>query len=158
MKSNEHFTSQSRLSHYSVLLLFLLLSTSPASSQPKIFEVERMTLDVTKMFKSYRNWLWSSDFHKQFYLQKPFTTHFIFYLFQTLHQVAYSAYVHLFDLLSFFQQSTDKARVLLFPSKVLCCFYVLDCIVRVSKSFEHPIYSKSTFSIQIPSFLPKRIP
>ena len=122
MKSSEHFTSHSRLSHYHVLLLYFLISIPTASSQPKIFEVERLALDVTKTFNSCWNWLLSSDFHKQFYLHKLFTTHFIYYLFRTLHQVTYSAYVHLFDLLSFFQQSNDKTQVLLFPPKVLCCF------------------------------------
>ena len=105
--------------------------------------MERLALDVTNTFNSYRNWLWSSDFHKQFYLHKLFTTHFIFYPFRALHQVTYSTSLHLFHLFSFFQQSNDKTQVLLFPLKVLC-FYVLDGIVRVSKSFEHPTHSKST--------------
>ena len=35
-------------------------------------------------------------------------------------------------------------------------FYILDCIVYVSKSFEHSTHSKSTFSIQFP-FFPSRI-
>ena len=83
-----------------------------------------------------------------------FTNNFIF----TNYQVTYSTYLHLFHLFSFFQQSYCKTKVLLFPPKVLCWFYVLDCIVHVSKSFEHPIHSKFTFSIQFPSFLPKCIP
>ena len=99
--------------------------------------MERLALDVTKTFNSCWNWLWSSDLHKQFYLHKPFTTHFIFYLFQALHQVTYSAYVHLFHLLSFFQQSNDKTQVLLFPSKVLC-FYILDCVVHISNHLNIP--------------------
>ena len=40
------------------------------------------------------------------------------------------------------------------PLLILCS----GCAVHVSKSFEHPIHSKSTFSIQFPSFLPKCIP
>ena len=119
--------------------------------------MERLALDVSKTFNSYRNWLWSSDFHKQLYLHKPFTTHFIFYLFRTLHQVTYSTYLHLFRLFSFYQQSTDKTQVLLFPPKVLW-FYVLDCIVRVSKSFEHPIHSKSTFPSNFLLSFPKAFP
>ena len=116
-----------------------------------------MTLDVTKTFNSCWNWLWSSDFHKQFYLHKLFTTHFVFYLFQTLHQVTYSSYLHLFHLFSFFQQSNDKTQVLLFPPKVLC-FYVLDCNIRVSKSFEHPTHSKSTFPSNFLLFFPNTFP
>ena len=52
-----------------------------------------MTLDVTITFNSCWNCLWSSGFHKQYYLHKPFTTHFIFYLFRALHHVAYSTYL-----------------------------------------------------------------
>ena len=120
--------------------------------------MERLALDVTKTFNSCWNWLWSSDFHKQFYLHKLFTTHFIFYLFQTLHQVTYFTYLHLFHLFSFFQQSNDKTQVLLFPPKVLCCFYVLGCIVHVSKSFEHPTHSKSTFPSYFLLFFPNTFP
>ena len=116
-----------------------------------------MTLDVTKTFNSCWNWLWSSDFNKQFYLHKLFTTHFVFYLFRTLHQVTYSTYLHLFHLFSFFQQSNDKTQVLLFPPKVLC-FYVLDCNIRVSKSFEHPTHSKSTFPSNFLLFFPNTLP
>ena len=116
-----------------------------------------MTLDVTKTFNSCWNWLWSSDFHKQFYLQKLFTTHFVFYLFRALHHVAYSTYLPLFHLFSFFQQSNDKTQVLLFLLKVLC-FYVLDCIVHVSKSFEHPTHSKSTFPSNFLLFFPNTFP
>ena len=102
-------------------------------------------------------WLWSSDFHKQFYLHKPFTTHFIFYPFQALHQVVYSTFLPLFFLFSFFQQSNDKTQVLLFPLKVLC-FYILDCIIRVSKSFEHPTHSKSTFPSKFLLSFPNTFP
>ena len=166
MKSSEHFTSHFRLSHYSVLLLYFLLPPLPASSQFKIFKEERLTLDVTKTFNLYRNWLLSSDLHKQYYLHKLFTTHFVFYLFRTLHQVTYPSYLLLFHLFSFFQQSNDKTQVLLFPKtqvllfplKVLCYFYVLDCIVHVSKSFQHPIHSKSTFPSNFLLFFPSAIP
>ena len=118
--------------------------------------MKRLALYVTITFNLYRNWLWSSDFHKQFYLYKLFTTHFIYYLFRTLHQVTYSSYLHIFHLFSLFQQSNDKTQVLLFPPKVLR-FFVLDSIVHVSKSFEHPTHSKSIVFIQLPSFLPKKI-
>ena len=114
-------------------------------------------MDVTKTFNLYRNWLLSSDFHKQFYLHKLFTTHFIFYPFRTLNQVTYFTYLLIFHLFSFFQQSNDKTQVLLFPHKVLC-FYVLDCIVHVSKSFEHPTHSKSTFSYNFLLFFPHIFP
>ena len=89
-----------------------------------------------------------------------FTNHslLIFYLFRTLHLVAYSTYLLLFHLFSFFQQSTDKTQVLLFPLKVLCCFYVLGCIVNVSKSFQHSTHSKSTFSSNFLLFFPNAFP
>ena len=120
-----------------------------------------MTLDVTKTFNSCWNWLWSSDLHKQFYLHKLFTTHFVFYLFRTLHQVTYSTYLQLFHLFSFFQQSNDKTQVLLFPPKVLCWFYVLDCIVHVSNHLNilhtpnplfHPISFFSSLTHSLISF------
>ena len=63
----------------------------------------------------------------------------------------------LFHLFSFSQQSNDKTQVLLFPLKVLC-FYILDCIIRVSKSFEHPTHSKSTFSSNFLLFFPNAFP
>ena len=72
--------------------------------------MKRLALDVTKTFNSCWNWLWSSDFHKQFYLHKLFTTHFIFYLFRALHQVAYSTYLHLFHLFSFFNNQMTKLK------------------------------------------------
>ena len=81
----------------------------------------------------------------------------IYYLFRTLHQVTYPTYLLLFHLFSFFQQSTEKTQVLLFPPKVLC-FYVLDCVVRVSTSFQHPTHSKSTFSYNFLPFFPNTLP
>ena len=159
MKSSEHFNSHFRLSHYPVLLLFFLLSSYPASSLPK--------------YSKWNDWLWMSP-KRSIYIEigcdpviftnnfiftnySLFTTHFIFYLFRTLHQVTYSTYLPLFHLFSFFQQSNDKTQVLLFPSKVLC-FYVLDCIVHVSKSFEHPTHSKSTFPSKFLLSFPNTFP
>ena len=63
----------------------------------------------------------------------------------------------LFHLFSFFQQSIDKTQVLLFPPKVLC-FYVLDRVVHVSKSFEHSTHSKSTFPYNFLLFFPNTLP
>ena len=88
---------------------------------------------------------------------KLFTTHFIFYLFRTLHQVTYPTYLHLFHLFSFLKQSNNNTQVLLFTLKVLC-FYVLDCIVHVSKSFDHPTHSKFTFPSNFLPFFPNTFP
>ena len=157
MKSSEYFTSHFRLSHYPVLLLFFILSSYPASFQLKIFEVERVALDVTNTFNSCWNWPWSSEFHKQFYLHKLFTTHFIFYLFRILHPVTYSTYLPLFHLFSFFQQSNDKTQVLLFPPKVLC-FYVLGCIVHVSNHLNIPHTPNPLFPSNFLLFFPNTFP
>ena len=72
--------------------------------------MKRLALDVTITFNSCWNWLWSSDFHKQYYLHKPFTTHFVFYLFQTLHQVTYPSYLHLFHLFFSFNNQLTKLK------------------------------------------------
>ena len=156
MKSSEHFTSHSRLSHSPVLLLFFLLLTPSASSQPK--------------YSKWNAWLWMSPkrsirieigfdiviFTNNF----KFTNyHYSFHLL-SLPNPTPSNLPHISPFISlafFFQQSNDKTQVLLFPLKVPCCFYVLNCIVHVSKSFKHHT-PQIHFSIQFPSFLPKCIP
>ena len=88
------------------------------------------------------------------------TIHYSFH-FLSLPSPSPSSLLHIppfIPLIFFFQQSNDKTQVLLFPSKALCCFYVLDCIVHVSKSFEHPTHSKSTFPSNFLLFFPNTLP
>ena len=45
-----------------------------------------------------------------------------------------------------------------YSHEILCWFYVLDCIVHVSKSFDHPTPSKSTFPSNFLLLFPNTLP
>lgn len=86
-------------------------------------------------------------FTQRTYLRTSLTIHSIFYHFLILNQPTNSKYTF---YLSLFQLSTHSTLLLL--STRVVWFLVLDYSVHVSKSFQHPTHSKSTFS-----FLPKHI-
>ena len=116
------------------------------------FEVKRLALDVTITFNLYRNWLWSSDFHKQYYLHKPFTTHFVFYLFQTLHQVTYPSYLHLFHLFFSFNNQMTKLKYCYSHLKSFVFMFWIVLFMFLIIWTSHTL--QSHFSIHFPSFLP----
>ena len=90
-------------------------------------------------------------FTQRTYLRTSLTIHSIFYHFLILNQPTNSKYTfYLSFYLSLFQLSTHSTLLLL--STRVVWFLVLDYSVHVSKSFQHPTHSKSTFS-----FLPKHI-
>ena len=86
-------------------------------------------------------------FTQRTYLRTSLTIHSIFYHFLILNQPTNSKYTF---YLSLFQLSTHSTLLLL--STRVVWFLVLDYSVHVSKSFQHPTHSKSTFS-----FFPKHI-
>ena len=88
-------------------------------------------------------------FTQRTYLRTSLTIHSIFYHFLILNQPTNSKYTF---YLSLFQLSTHSTLLLLLLSTRVVWFLVLDYSVHVSKSFQHPTHSKSTFS-----FLPKHI-
>ena len=93
-------------------------------------------------------------FTQRTYLRTSLTIHSIFYHFLILNQPTNSKYTFFLSIfLSLFQLSTHSTLLLLLLlSTTVVWFLVLDYSVHVSKSFQHPTHSKSTFS-----FLPKHI-
>ena len=93
-------------------------------------------------------------FTQRTYLRTSLTIHSIFYHFLILNQPTNSKYTFFLSIfLSLFQLSTHSTLLLLLLlSTRVVWFLVLDYSVHVSKSFQHPTHSKSTFS-----FLPKHI-
>ena len=90
-------------------------------------------------------------FTQRTYLRTSLTIHSIFYHFLILNQPTNYKYTFFISIyLSLFQLSTHSTLLLL--STRVVWFLVLDYSVHVSKSFQHPTHSKSTFS-----FLPKHI-
>ena len=80
-------------------------------------------------------------FTQRTYLRTSLTIHSIFYHFLILNQPTNSKYTF---YLSLFQLSIHSTLLLLLTRVVW--FLVLDYSVHVSKSFQHPTHSKSTFS------------